>query len=228
MDKKDGLLFIAGGAIEFVGWGVGMITHIPEQVGYVIVVLGFIILVVAIFRFIRYKPIYQTWHEIQARGDAKRGYLDPLKENLGAITEKYKGLFNEAVEKNVKYLDSISEQGIIKAAGKLGQFLLNNPYYSDLKKSRIMDKLRNNYEAIHSHIRDKRLKKCLIKLWKCEHQAKSVLIFYETLRARFGDIPERVTRMHVREETPLKEYQDALNKVYERIDELLGGVPDEL
>ena len=229
MDKKDGILFSFGAGLETIGWGFGMIPqHIPFQVGYTVVGLGFLLVCIGVIRFIRYKPIHLTWQEIQARGEAKRWYLDPLIVNIGAITEKYKELFNKAVEKHTKYLDDIKGQGIIKASSKLGRFLFNSPYYSELKKDRVMDELRNNYEQLHSHVRDKRLKKYLIKLWKCEHQAKSVLIFYETLRMRFGDIPERISRMYGREETPLKEYQDALDKVYERIDELLGGVPDEL
>jgi len=145
MDKKDGILFIAGGSFEFIGWGFGMITHIPEQVGYCVVAIGFIVLVIAIIRFIRYKPIYPTWQEIQARGEAKRWYLDPFKENITAITTRYQTLLNKAIENNVKYFDSISAKGVMSAATKIGKYLLNNPYYTELKNSSAMDELRNKW-----------------------------------------------------------------------------------
>ena len=227
MDKKDGILFIAGGALEFIGWGVGMISHIPEQVGYVAVGIGVIVLVIAVIRFVRYKPVYPTWQELQARGEAKRWYLEPLQNNINAVTTKYKELFKTAVDNTAKYLNDKDKKDIISSAKTIGRFFLNNPYYSELKKSSTMDELRNGYEELYSHIKDKKLKSYLKKLWICEHQAKSVQIFYETLRIHYENIPERVIRIYGRQETPIREYQNALNRVNERIDDLLGGVPDE-
>ncbi|MFC1943604.1 hypothetical protein ACFLWO_03390 [Chloroflexota bacterium] len=227
MDKKDGILLFIGAGLEAIGWGAGMIEHITPIVGYAVVGLGILVVVYAGIRYFRYKPIYPKWQELKARGDEKRYYLEPLQNTVDMTTKRCEELFKEAVNSNAKYLKDSGKEGIASAAKKIGRFLLDNPYYSELKKSDTMTELRRTYEALHSHIKDKRLKGYLIKLWKCEHQAKSVLIFYETLRMSYGDVPERLVRIYGREETPLKEYQDALDRVYQRIDELLGGVPDE-
>lgn len=150
-----------------------------------------------------------------------------MQNNIDELIEKYATLRGRATDNTENFLINKGIKSAFSSVKALGRYFLDNPYYRTLKKSPEFDELKREYEELHSHIKDKPLKNYLKKLWDCEHQSRSILIFYDTLYAHCGNIPESVQRIYKRQRTPEKEFQEALDRVYERIDDLLGGVPDE-
>jgi len=210
-----------------------MIPHIPEQVGYAVVGVGVVVFVAAVVRFVRYKPEYPTWQELQARGEAKRWYLDPLKGSIEQIIKAYNTLAAKAVvfplEKyNNKYF-RVKAQNNKDILAKMitSKFWLNNRYYGELKSSPELDGLKLEYQKWYSNVTDKVLRQELAKLWKCEHQAKSNEIFYEVERANFKETLTKANVQSWQRGNSKREYENQLGKVYTRIKELLDGVPDE-
>lgn len=248
MDKRDGILFIIGAGLETVGWGVGMIPDVPQQVGYAAVALGFLLVCVAGVRFVRYRPIHPKWQELKARGDAKKRYLLPLKRNIDRTIGEYKGLAREAItlplaEYDERYYRTGLEPngeayGKMILARMIGRwflvtvflrtcFVVNNPYYKTLKRREPVAGLRDEYDELYTHVTDKRLKGYLTRLWKCEHDATSVEIFYEIAHINFADTPQRVNLIYQQQENARRQYKEVLGEVHARIDDLLNGVPDE-
>jgi len=233
MGKRGGVLFIAGGSLELIGWGLGMIPHIPEQVGYAAVGVGFAVFVVAVVRFVRYKSEYPTWQELQARGEAKRWYLDPLKGSIEQIIKAYNMLAAKAVvfplkEYNKKYFRIETQNGKdILAKMTASKFWLNNRYYRELKSLPELDGLKLEYQKWYSNVADKVLRQELAKWWKCEHQAKSNDIFYEIERTNFKETLTKANVQSWQRGNSKREYENQLGKVYARIKELLDGMPDE-
>lgn len=233
MGKKEVYLFIAGTAIETTGMGLGMSGIISTQWGIGIAVLGGLIFLYAVYRFFTIKPVYPTWQELQARGEAKRWYLDPLKTSMENLIDIYGILANKAItysliKYNEKYfrIKTQDNKGIM-AKLTANRFWINNRYYKELKNSQQVENARLEYQKWFSNVTDKRLRKELDKLWKCEHQAKSNDIFYEIERVNFSETLTKEKLQSWQRDNTQREYKEQLNKVYTRIKELLGGVPDE-
>ena len=119
MGKKDAYLFIAGTAIETIGMGLGMAGVISSSAGIGIAVIGGIVFLYAVYRVFTIKPVYPTWQELQARGEAKRWYLEPLRNSINELIAEYKEQSEKAIrfpleDYNSKYfrLKAKSEEGV--------------------------------------------------------------------------------------------------------------------
>lgn len=233
MGKKDAFIFVAGIAAETAGVGVGMIPNIHPFFPVFFIALGVSVLVYSIFKIWRYNPEQPTWMELKARGEAKRWYLEPLLETLQQVIDFYKSLSQQAInfplaKYNEKYfrVDTTNIKDI-KAKLVVNRYWLNNLYYKELKDAHGTDSLIRDYEKWYSEVTDKRLRFELGKLWRREHQATSNEIFFEIDKVNF---PETVNKRRLQEwnkGNTKDEFNAQLNIVKERIQQLLGGIPDE-
>ena len=250
MDRREKAAFVIGVFLEVVGMGIGVIDWIPNEVGYGMVILSIPFLIYALYTILRYKPLYTTWQEVKARGEARRYYLEPLGATIDGLINLYDEFANKAcnlplTEYDDKYYRSkydrkhkhYNRKIINRMEGNsllapvtitLGwSFVSNNPYFAELKKKNTPKSLISEYIESSSHIIDKRLAKYLNNLWNSAIRYNSIKIFYELRITNLKENTLASSYINRQQELIKKEFNTVLNDVKTRIDELLGGVPDE-